>query len=107
MSRLLDITTPANAAEAIQSIGHILNTVDIPLGIAQGKEGDQIVCDHTQCVAIKDLTNNRLLITDYAHRTTYLTLELDTIFAQDKPSSVLIAKLPYPQAVDGTAALSN
>jgi len=58
-------------------------------------------------VAIKDLTNNRLLIADYAHCTTYLTLERDTIFAQDKPSSGHIEKLPYQQAVDGTAALGN
>jgi len=99
------IEQPANADEAVQAIGHILNTVDIPLGIAQSKEGDQIVSDYTQWVAIKDLTNNKLMITDYAHRTTYLTLDLDTIFAQDKPTSVLVSDLPYPAAIDATAAL--
>ncbi|WP_210484719.1 choloylglycine hydrolase family protein [Microvirga antarctica] len=102
-----NITQPANASEAIQSIGHILNTVDIPLGIAQSKEGNEIVSDYTQFVSIKDLTNNRLLITDYAHRTTFLTIDLNTIFAQDKPSSVVISDLPYPNAIDGTAALKN
>lgn len=99
------ITQPANADEAVQAVGHILNTVDIPLGIAQSKEGDQVFSDYTQWVAIKDLTNNKLLIADYAHRTTFLTLDLDTIFAQDKPASVLVSDLPYPKAVDGTAAL--
>ena len=99
------IEQPANAGEAAQAIGHILNTVDIPLGIAQSKEGDQIVSDYTQWVAIKDLTNNKLMITDYGHRTTYLTLDLDTIFAQDKPASVLVSDLPYPAEIDGTAAL--
>ncbi len=99
------IEQPATAGEAVQAIGHILNNVDIPLGIAQAKEGDQVFSDYTQWVAIKDLTNNKLLIADYAHRTTYLTLDLDTIFAQDKPASILVSDLPYPTAVDGTAAL--
>jgi len=98
-------TQPRTADEAIQLTGHILNNVDIPLGIAQSKEGGQIVSDYTQWVAIKDLTNNRLLISDYAHRTAYLTLDLNQIFAQDKPTSVLITALPYPKGVDGTKAL--
>lgn len=102
-----NVTTPANADEAIQSIDHILNTVDIPLGIAQSKEDGKIISDYTQFVAIKDLTNDRLLITDYAHRTTFLTIDLKAIFAQDKPSAALISDLPYPAAVDGTAALRN
>lgn len=101
------ITPPANAAEAIQSIGHILNTVDIPLGIAQSKEDGKLYSDYTQWVAIKDLTNNKLMISDYAHRLTYLTIDLNTIFAQDKPSSILVSDLPYPAAIDGTSALKN
>lgn len=101
-----NIAQPANASEAVQAIGHILNTVDIPLGVAQSKEGDQVFSDYTQWVAIKDLTNNKLMIADYAHRTTFVTLELDAIFAQEKPSSVLVEKLPYPEAVDATAALN-
>jgi penicillin V acylase-like amidase (Ntn superfamily) len=101
-----NITPPANAGEAIQAIDHILNTVDIPLGIAQSKEGDQIVSDYTQWVAIKDLTNNKLMISDYAHRTGFVTLDLTTIFAQDKPTSILVNDLPYA-AVDATSALSK
>jgi len=102
-----NITQPANADEAIQAIDHILNTVDIPIGIAQSEENGQVISDYTQFVAIKDLTRNRLLITDYAHRTTFMTIDLDTIFAQDKPSSVLISDLPYPAGFDGTSALKN
>lgn len=100
-----NIEQPANASEAIQAIGHILNTVDIPLGIAQSKQEGQVVSDYTQWVAIKDLTNNKLMIADYAHRTTFLTLDLNTIFAQDKPAAMLVSDLPYPEAIDGTAAL--
>ena len=98
-------TQPKTADEAIQLTGHILNNVDIPLGIAQSKEGGQLVSDYTQWVAIKDLTNNRLLISDYNHRSTYLSLDLNQVFAQDKPTSVLITALPYPKSVDGTKAL--
>jgi choloylglycine hydrolase len=101
------ITQPQNADEAIQAIDHILNTVDIPIGIAQSEDNGQIISDYTQWVAIKDLTRNRLLIADYAHRTTFLTLDLDTIFAQDKPSAVLVTDLPYPTGFDGTSALKN
>lgn len=100
-----NVTPPATGAEAVQAVGHILNTVNIPLGVAQSREGTQIVSDYTQFVAIKDLTNNRLMITDYAHRLTFLTLDLNTIFAQARPASVRIADLPYPAAVDATASL--
>jgi penicillin V acylase-like amidase (Ntn superfamily) len=98
-------TKPRNTDEAIQLLGHVLNTVDIPLGIAQSKEGGALVSDYTQWVAIKDLTGNRLLIADYAHRTSYVTLDLNQIFAQDKPMSIEVTALPYPTGVDGTKAL--
>jgi choloylglycine hydrolase len=98
-------TKPGNADEAAQLVGHILNTVDIPLGIAQSKAGNEIVSDYTQWIAIKDLTGNRLIIADYDHRTSYLTLDLTQVFAQDKPASVLISALPYPKGIDGTKAL--
>jgi choloylglycine hydrolase len=98
-------TKPRNADEATQLIGHILNTVDIPLGIAQSKEGNEIVSDYTQWIAIKDLTGNRLLIADYNHRTSYLTLDLNEVFALDKPASVPVSALPYPKSIDGAKAL--
>ena len=34
-------------------------------------------------------------------------VDLDAIFAQDKPSARLVTDLPFPAAVDGTAALKN
>ena len=98
-------TAPKNGDEAIQLVGHILNTVDIPIGIAQSKAGNDIVSDYTQWVAIKDLTNNRLMIADYNHRTTFVTLDLNEIFAQGKASSVAISALPYPKTVDATKTL--
>jgi penicillin V acylase-like amidase (Ntn superfamily) len=96
---------PATTEQAIQMIGHILNTVDIPVGVAQSRDGKNVVSDYTQWVAIKDLTHNKLLLADYDHRTTYVTLDLDVLFAQDKPASVKVADLPYPRAIDATRSL--
>lgn len=96
---------PKNAAEATELVAHILNTVDISLGIAQLKAGNDFVSDYTQWIAIKDLTGNRLIIADYDHRTSYLTLDLNQVFAHDKPASVPISALPYPKSVDGAKAL--
>ena len=95
-----------DAGEATQTITHILNTVDIPIGVAQSKDGDQVVSDYTQWVSIKDLTNNRLTISDYDHRTSYLTIDLAPLFASDKPMSKLVTALPYPAAVVGAEALA-
>ncbi|QYZ70351.1 choloylglycine hydrolase family protein [Neotabrizicola shimadae] len=102
------ITPPATGAEAIQAVDHILNTVDIPLGIAQSKDGDQVVSDYTQWVAIKDLTNNRLLISDYAHRTSFVSIDLDKALASGKAGGVLVTDLPYPDgAVDATEVFAK
>ena len=98
-------TKPKNADEAIQLAVHIVNNVDIPIGIAQSTDGKDIVSDYTQWVAIKDLTNNRMLIADYNNRTNYLTIDLKQVFAQSQPTSALISALPYPKVVDGTKAL--
>ena len=45
------------------------------------------------------------MITDYNHRSNYLTIDLKTIFAQAKPTEMEISKLPYPKTVDATKAL--
>jgi len=53
------------------------------------------------------LAFNRLMIADYAHRSTFVTIELDEIFAQSAPSAVLVSDLPYPKSIDATGALKN
>ncbi|MGH2343407.1 linear amide C-N hydrolase [Segnochrobactraceae bacterium EtOH-i3] len=97
-------TRPATSEEGIQTVGHILNTVDIPIGAAQFRKADGTLgSDYTQWVAIKDLTNNRLLIADYAHRTNYLTIDLNPVFAATTPAATLVTELPYP----GTAPVTT
>jgi penicillin V acylase-like amidase (Ntn superfamily) len=100
-------TPAANAKEGVQLIGHILNNVDIPPGVSVSKDADKQVSDFTQFVAIKDLTNNKMYVSDQAHRLDYVVLDLNKLFAQDRPSKVLLSKLPYPSAPDATGSLMN
>ncbi len=101
------VPKPATGEQAIQVVGHILNPVDLPVGIAQSKEGDRVVSDYTQWVALKDLTHNRLRVADYDHRLTFVTIDLDALFALDTPSSVAVSALPYPKASDVVRSLGG
>ena len=100
------VTQPANAGEAVQAVAHILNNVDIPLGVAQYRDADGTLgSDYTQWVIVKDLTNNTLMIADYNNRLNYLTIDLNAVFADGKPMTKLVGELPYPKAVAGSEAL--
>ena len=93
--------------EAAETVAHVLNTVDIPIGVAQSKDEDgSLVSDYTQWVAIKDLTRNRLIIADYAHRLHYLTIDLAPIFAETKPAAKPVSDLPYPAGMSGAEVLA-
>jgi choloylglycine hydrolase len=95
-------TTPSNASEASQLAVHVLNNVDIPIGVVSSKEGDKTVSDYTQWVMIKDLTNNRVMIANDKNRANYVTLDLKQIFSAKESFSSLIDALPY-QPNDATA----
>ncbi|MDG2272728.1 MAG: choloylglycine hydrolase family protein [Halioglobus sp.] len=97
-------TQPDGPSDATQLMGHLLNNVDIPVGVAKSTEGEQTVSDYTQWVAIKDLTHNQLKIADYAHRTNYIQIDLNRIFQSNKAMTWLIKDLPYP-ANDVTSLL--
>ncbi len=100
------VTQPKNASEAVQAVAHILNNVDIPVGVAQSRTPDgKLVSDYTQWVVVKDLTNNRLMIADYDHRLNYLTIDLNPLFADGKPSAKLVTDLPYPKPAAGPDVL--
>ena len=97
-------TVPESRAENVQLVTHILNNVDIPIGVSSSKSGDQIVSDYTQWVAIKDLTNQQWHFTNYQNRTNYLTIDLKKIFDSGKAGAWLVNALPYPK-VDVTSQL--
>ncbi len=89
-------TQPAGSLDAIQLMGHLLNNVDIPLGVAKTKEGEQTVIDYTQWVVINDLSNNQWRIANYANRTNFIQIDLNRVFQSNKTMRWMINDLPYP-----------
>ena len=89
-------TQPAGSSDAIQLMGHLLNNVDIPLGVAKTKEGEQTVIDYTQWIVIKDLSNNQWKIANYANRTNFIQIDLNRVFRSNKTMRWMINDLPYP-----------
>ena len=90
-------TKPNNSIEATQLVDHLLNNVDIPVGVARSTDGKQVVSDYTQWINLKDLKNNRMKITNYANRTNFIELDLNQVFKTGKSMSWPVDKLPYPQ----------
>lgn len=88
---------PTNTADAVSLTGHILDNVDIPMGVARSSDGKQVVSDYTQWVNIKDLKNNRMKIASYANRTNFIEINLNQVFKSGKTKTWLIDMLPYPQ----------
>jgi choloylglycine hydrolase len=99
-------SVPETRTDNVQLVAHILNNVDIPVGVSSSKSGNQIVSDYTQWVAIKDLTNQQWHFTNYQNRTNYITLDLKKLFDSGKSGSWLVDSLPYPRA-DVTTQLMN
>lgn len=54
-----------NSAEALILAQHIINNVDIPIGVVQDGSSGKIVCDYTQWVVFKDLTNKKFYYRTY------------------------------------------
>lgn len=89
-------TQPDGSSDGAQLMAHLLNNVDIPIGVAKSTNGKETVSDYTQWVAIKDLSNNTMRIADYAHRTNYLKIDLNRVFKSNKSMTWPIKALPYP-----------
>lgn len=84
-----------NAQEAVNLVDHILNTVDIPIGIIASQENGQMFHDYTQWVAIKDLTNNQLSFADYSHRDNFIKIDMNQLKGS-KEIVTSVTSLPYP-----------
>ena len=87
---------PKTADEGVQLTAHILNNVDIPVGVSSSKANGKVVSDYTQWVAIKDLTRQQWHFTDYQNRTSYVTLDLKKMFDSGKAGVWPVEQLPYP-----------
>ncbi len=97
-------TTPKDANGAVELVGHILNDVDIPIGVVAASENGKTIPDYTQWVAIKDITHNRFYFADYDHRLNYIHIDLHQIFSQTKAFTLPINQINYPSN-DVTAAV--
>jgi len=82
---------------AMQAADHILNNVDIPVGVARTSDGMQVFSDYTQWINIKDLKNNRMKIANYANRTNFIEINLNEVFKSGKSWTWQVDKLLYPQ----------
>lgn len=59
----------ASAADALNLAQHIINNVDIPLGLVRAKQKDKVAAELTQWVVFKDLTNKVLYYRTYGDTT--------------------------------------
>lgn len=88
---------PNNVIDAMQAADHVLNNVDIPVGVARSTDGKNTVSDYTQWINLKDLKNNRMKITNYANRTNFIEIDLNQVFKSSKTKVWQIDKLPFPK----------
>lgn len=86
LSILRSFTAPvATAQQAYQLAGHLINTVDFPCGaVYSADHQDKPMYETAQIVLIKDLTNNRIFVSDYEHRLNFLLIDLNKLFEQNK-----------------------
>lgn len=97
----------ATAEEAYSLAGHLINTVDIPKGsVDSGVFEGQPMLETAQITLIKDLKNNKIFISDYAHRLNYLLIDLNKLFAQNKKiGPVLLSTFINQPPIDITDAI--
>ena len=88
---------PSHSVDAMQAAAHVLNNVDIPVGVARSTDGKQVVSDYTQWVNLKDLKNNRMKIANYANRTNFIEIDLNEVFKSGKSKTWQVDQLPYPK----------
>jgi choloylglycine hydrolase len=88
---------PSHSVDAMQAAAHVLNNVDIPVGVARSTDGKQVVSDYTQWVNLKDLKNNRMKIANYANRTNFIEIDLNEVFKSGKTKTWQVDQLPYPK----------
>lgn len=91
VSRFVKITTlryysiqPDTAQEACGLAGHLINAVNIPKGAIAEKYQGEPVYETAQITVVKDLTNNKLFVTDYEHALDFCLIDLNRLFSQDK-----------------------
>lgn len=104
----LKTALPANnAAEGVNLATHILNSVDIPLGVSRAREANgQDSYDYTQWVVIKDLTDKVFYYRTYKDQTFHSVSLKSLDFSPNAPT----LKMPLnnkPNVMDITEQFKN
>ena len=86
--------TPKGNADGTQLMARLSNHVDISLGVAKSFHGNETTMNHTQLVAIKDVTQNRFQIENCAYRTKFIQIHSDRIFQANKSMNGPLNALP-------------
>lgn len=96
-SVLTSVALPANnAVEAVNLAEHIINNVDIPLGLARELSNGNYSSEFTQWVIFKDITNKVIYYRTYKNLTLRSVKMSEVNFAPDAPSlKMAITTQPY------------
>ena len=68
------LETPLNGEEAIQLSAHILNNVDIPIGVVPNDETGRLFSDYIQWASIKDLASQKWYFANYENWTGFVRM---------------------------------
>lgn len=96
----------ANAAEEINVAEHIINNVDIPLGLARAKTNGQEVSELTQWVVFKDLTHRMFYYRTY-NNMTMRSIDLSKLDFAEKATRLKAPIAGAPNIVDMTPNFLN
>lgn len=99
---MLKVALPVADAEGALNLGeHIINNVDIPLGLARAKTNNGEQVELTQWVVFKDLKNKKFYYRTY-NNMTLRYLSFDKIDFSEKATRFVMPMAGAPNAVDMT-----
>lgn len=75
----------ANAADALNLAQHIINNVDIPLGLVRAKNKDKVAVESTEWTVFKDLTNKVFYYKTYGDTTLHAVMLSQLTFTENAP----------------------
>lgn len=85
---------PANAADGVKEVFHILNNFDIPVGVVREKDGEKTGYDATLATVVRDPQALRLYWKTYGDQTIRV-VDLKALIAQGGPAKV--RTLPFSE----------
>jgi penicillin V acylase-like amidase (Ntn superfamily) len=97
VSVIRSYVAPVDTAEKERSLaGHVINTVDIPRGaVDSGMFEGRPALETAQVSLVKDLSNNRVFVSDYDHRLAYVLVDRKKLLAQNRK----IGQVPFSRFV--------